>query len=129
MKHIKKFESYGNQEVSKINEEFDLATVGELFNQFMGWLQNTHMDGTGEYYANWEAIVGVLGALGLTSPLLISAIRSKKEDKEKLNKMILDKVKENPDRDPKEIAKEVEEEFNKANRPTHHYRVGGGAPL
>lgn len=129
MKHIKKFESYGNEEVSRINEEFDLASVGEMFSQFMNWLQQSHMDGTGEYYANWEAIVGVLGALGLTSPLFISLIKHNKVEKEKLNQAILKKVKENPDADPKVIAKEVEEEMKKANKPTHHYRVGGGAPL
>ena len=43
MRHIKKFESYGNQEVSKINEEFDFAAAGELFNNFVQWLQQSHM--------------------------------------------------------------------------------------
>ena len=109
MKHIKKFESYGNQEVSqevsKVNEEFD------IYNGFVQWLQTSHYDGTHELVANWEAVAGVLGALGLTSPLWYGMIKHNKEQKEKLNQLIAQKIEENPNRDPKEIAKEVEEEF------------------
>lgn len=115
MRHIKKFESYGNQEVSKVNEEFDFSAVTEIFNNFVQWLQQSHMTdpeyGTGGLVANWEVVTGVIGALGLTSPIWIGLYRHNKEQKEKLNQIIAKKVQENPDRDPKDIAKEIEEEF------------------
>ncbi len=115
MKHIKKFESYGNQEVSKVNEEFDFSAVSEIFNSFVQWLQQTHATdpeyGTGTLVANWEVVTGVLGALGLTSPIWYGMIKHNKEEKARLNELIARKVEENPNRDPKEIAKEVEEEF------------------
>ncbi len=115
MKHIKKFESYGDQEVSKVNEEFDFSAVSEIFNNFVQWLQQTHATdpeyGTGTLVANWEVVTGVLGALGLTSPIWYGMIKHNKEEKARLNALIAKKVEENPNRDPKEIAKEVEEEF------------------
>ena len=114
MKHIKKFESYGNQEVSKVNEEFDFAAAGELFNNFVQWLQQTHATdpefGTGLVH-NWEIVTGVLGALGLTSPLWIGMYKHSKEEKARLNELIAKKVSENPDKDPKEIAAEIEAEY------------------
>lgn len=112
MKHIKKFESYGNnKEVSKVNEEFDFVAISDIFNNFVQWLQASRFDGTGELYQNWETVAGVLGALGLTSPLWFGAYKHNKEMKAKLNELIAKKVAENPDRDPKEIAAEVEAEF------------------
>ena len=49
MKHIKKFESYGTKEVSKVNEEFDFAALTDIYNGFVQWLQSSHFDGTGDY--------------------------------------------------------------------------------
>ena len=111
MKHIKKFESYGTKEVSKVNEEFDFAALTDIYNGFVQWLQSSHFDGTGDLVGNWETVAGVLGALGLSSPLWFGAIKHNKEMKDQLNKVIAKKIQENPDKDPKEIAAEVEAEF------------------
>jgi hypothetical protein len=119
MKHLQKFESYStpNTEVTKVNEEFDmgiLSQVPEMFNQFVAWLQTSHYDGTHELVANWESVAGVLGAIGLVGgTFLPSYLKFNKEQKELANKMIADKIAENPQADPKQIAKEVSEEFGK----------------
>jgi hypothetical protein len=119
MKHLQKFESYStpNKEVTKVNEEFDmgiLSQVPEMFNQFVAWLQTSHYDGTHELVANWESVAGVLGAIGLVGgTFLPSYLKFNKEQKELANKMIADKIAENPQADPKQIAKEVSEEFGK----------------
>jgi len=112
MKHIQKFESYSTTEnVKKVNEEFDFSIISqipELFNQFTQWLQQSNYDGTGELYANWEAVAGVLGAIGLVGGTFIpSYLKFNKEQKEATNKMIADKIAENPQADPKTIAKQI----------------------
>lgn len=115
MKHIQKFESYSineNKEVKRVNEEFDFAAMTDLYNGFVQWLQATHYDGTGELVANWEAVSGVLGALGLVGgAFLPSYLKFNKEQKEAVNKRIADKIAQNPDADPKQIAKEIADEF------------------
>jgi hypothetical protein len=115
MKHLQKFESYSNtekQEVSKVNEEFDFAAMTDLYNGFVNWLQQSHYDGTGELVANWEAVSGVLGALGLVGgAFLPSYLRFNKEQKEAVNKRIADAIAANPDKDPKEIAQEITNEM------------------
>jgi hypothetical protein len=113
MKHIQKFESYSineNKEVEKVNEEFDFAALSDIYNGFVQWLQTSHYDGTHELVANWEVVSGVLGALGLTSPLWMGWRKFNKEQKEMINKRIADKIAENPDADPKQIAKEITDE-------------------
>ena len=115
MKHLQKFESYSNtekQEVSKVNEEFDFAAMTDLYNGFVNWLQQTHYDGTHELVANWEMVSGVLGALGLVGgTFLPSYLRFNKEQKAAVNKRIADEIAANPDKDPKEIAREIAEEL------------------
>ena len=115
MKHLQKFESYSNtekQEVSKVNEEFDFAAMTDLYNGFVQWLQATHYDGTGELVANWEMVSGVLGALGLVGgTILPSYLKFNREQKAEVNKRIADKIAQNPDADPKQIAKEIADEF------------------
>lgn len=115
MKHLRKFESYSNTEsteVKKVNEEFDFAALTDIYNGFVQWLQATHYDGTHELVANWEAVAGVLGALGLTSPLWLGWRKFNKEQKDAINKRIADKIAENPDADPKQIAKEINDEVS-----------------
>ena len=113
MKHLQKFESYStpNTEVGKVNEEFDmsiLSQVPEMFNQFVDWLNTSRYDGTGELVANWEAVAGVLGAIGLVGgAFLPSYLKFNKEQKDAANKMIADKIAENPKADPKTIAKQI----------------------
>lgn len=119
MKHLQKFESYStpNTEVTKVNEEFDmgiLSQVPEMFNQFVTWLNTSHYDGTHELVANWEVVSGVLGAIGLVGGTFLPAyLKFNKEQKDMANKMIADKIAENPDADPKQIAKEVSDELSK----------------
>jgi hypothetical protein len=116
MKHLQKFESYStpNKEVTKVNEEFDmgiLSQVPEMFNQFVTWLNTSHYDGTHELVANWESVAGVLGAIGLVGgAFLPSYLKFNKEQKEAANKMIADKIAENPQADPKAIAKQIVDE-------------------
>ena len=115
MKHIQKFESYSTGEKSeKINEEFDMAIlsqVPEMFNQFVTWLQASHYDGTHELVANWESVAGVLGAIGLVGgTFLPTYLKFNKEQKDAANKKIADKIAENPQADPKEIAKQIVDE-------------------
>ena len=116
MKHIQKFESYltPNTEVTKVNEEFDMAIlsqVPEMFNQFVAWLNTSHYDGTHELVANWESVAGVLGAIGLVGgTFLPTYLKFNKEQKDAANKKIADKIAENPKADPKEIAKQIVEE-------------------
>jgi hypothetical protein len=115
MKHIQKFESYSineNKEVKKVNEEFDFVALTEIYNGFVQWLQTSHYDGTGELVANWEVVSGVLGALGLVGgAFLPSYLKFNKERKAMVNKMIADKIAENPDADPKQIAKEINDQL------------------
>ena len=116
MKHLQKFESYStpNTEVTKVNEEFDFVALTEIYNGFVQWLQQSHYDGTHELVANWEAVAGVLGAIGLVGgTFLPSYLKFNKEQKDMANKMIADKIAENPDADPKQIAKEVSDELGK----------------
>ena len=82
-----------------------------LINGFVQWLQTSHYDGTHELVANWEVVSGVLGALGLTSPIWLSFAKFNKEQKVAINKKIADKIAENPDADPKQIAKEISDEL------------------
>ena len=116
MKHIQKFESYltPNTEVTKVNEEFDMAIlsqVPEMFNQFVAWLNTSHYDGTHELVANWESVAGVLGAIGLVGGTFLPAyLKFNKEQKDAANKKIADKIAENPKADPKEIAKQIVDE-------------------
>lgn len=116
MKHIQKFESYltPNTEVTKVNEEFDMAIlsqVPEMFNQFVAWLNTSHYDGTHELVANWESVAGVLGAIGLVGgTFLPTYLKFNKEQKDAANKKIADKIAENPKADPKEIAKQIVDE-------------------
>ena len=116
MKHIQKFESYltPNTEVTKVNEEFDMAIlsqVPEMFNQFVAWLSTSHYDGTHELVANWESVAGVLGAIGLVGgTFLPTYLKFNKEQKDAANKKIADKIAENPKADPKEIAKQIVDE-------------------
>ena len=116
MKHIQKFESYltPNTEVTKVNEEFDMAIlsqVPEMFNQFVAWLNTSHYDGTHELVANWESVAGVLGAIGLVGgTFLPTYLKFNKEQKDAANKKIADKIAENPKADPKEIAKQFVDE-------------------
>ena len=113
MKHLQKFESYStpNTEVTKVNEEFDmsiLSQVPEMFNQFVTWLNTSHYDGTNELVANWEVLSGVIGAIGLVGgAFLPTYLKFNKEQKEAVNKKIADKIAENPQADPKEIAKQI----------------------
>lgn len=113
MKHIQKFESYStpNTKVTKVNEEFDmsiLSQVPEMFNQFVAWLNTSHYDGTHELVANWEVVSGVLGAIGLVGGTFIPTyLKFNKEQKAAVNQKIADKIAENPDADPKEIAKQI----------------------
>ena len=114
MKHIQKFKSYSineNKEVKKVNEEFDmsiLSQVPEMFNQFVAWLNTSHYDGTHELVANWEVVSGVLGAIGLVGGTFIPTyLKFNKEQKAAVNQKIADKIAENPDADPKEIAKQI----------------------
>ena len=112
MKHIQKFESYSTVEkTGKVNEEFDMSIISqipELFNQFTQWLQQTHYDGTHELVANWEIVSGVLGAIAIMGGTFIpSYLKFNKEQKEATNKMIADKIAENPDADVKDIAKQI----------------------
>ena len=116
MKHIQKFKSYSineNKEVKKVNEEFDmsiLSQVPEMFNQFVAWLNTSHYDGTHELVANWEVVSGVLGAIGLVGGTFIPTyLKFNKEQKAAVNQKIADKIAENPDADPKEIAKQKKE--------------------
>ncbi len=128
MKHIQKFESYSineNKEVEKVNEEFDFAALADIYNGFVQWLQTSHYDGTHELVANWEVVSGVLGALGLTSPIWLSFAKFNKEQKEAINKKIADKIAENPDADPKQIAKEITDEVKGEG---DNYKIGGGSP-
>jgi hypothetical protein len=117
MKHIQKFESYSineNKEVKKVNEEFDFVALTEIYNGFVQWLQTSHYDGTHELVANWEVVSGVLGALGLVGgAFLPSYLKFNKEQKDMANKMIADRIAENPDADTKQIAKEVSDELGK----------------
>jgi hypothetical protein len=116
MKHLQKFESYStpNTEVTKVNEEFDFVALTEIYNGFVQWLQQSHYDGTHELVANWEAVAGVLGAIGLVGGTFLPAyLKFNKEQKDLANKMIADKIAENPDADPKVIAKEVSDELGK----------------
>ena len=116
MKHLQKFESYStpNTEVTKVNEEFDFVALTEIYNGFVQWLQQSHQDGTHELVANWEAVAGVLGAIGLVGGTFLPAyLKFNKEQKDMANKMIADKIAENPDADPKVIAKEVSDELGK----------------
>jgi len=131
MKHIQKFESYSNEkpEVNKVNEEFDFMSLTDVYNGFTQWLQQSHFDGTGELVANWEIVAGVLGALALNIPFVSAYRKYKKEQKDELNKKIAQKVQENPDADPKAIAKEVTNDMQKQASSGTRYRVGGGAPL
>ena len=116
MKHILNFESYltPNTEVTKVNEEFDMAIlsqVPEMFNQFVAWLNTSHYDGTHELVANWESVAGVLGAIGLVGgTFLPTYLKFNKEQKDAANKKIADKIAENPKADPKEIAKQIVDE-------------------
>lgn len=116
MKHLQKFESYStpNTEVTKVNEEFDMAIlsqVPEMFNQFVAWLNTSHYDGTHELVKNWENVAGVLGAIGLVGGTFLPAyLKFNKEQKEAANKKIADKIAENPQADPKEIAKQIVDE-------------------
>ena len=116
MKHLQKFESYStpNTEVTKVNEEFDMAIlsqVPEMFNQFVAWLNTSHYDGTHELVANWESVAGVLGAIGLVGgTFLPTYLKFNKEQKDAANKKIADKIAENPKADPKEIAKQIVDE-------------------
>lgn len=116
MKHLRKFESYSNTEsteVKRVNEEFDFAALTEIYNGFVQWLQTSHYDGTHELVANWEAVAGVLGAIGLVGgTFLPSYLKFNKEQKDAANKMIADKIAENPDADPKQIAKEVNDQLD-----------------
>ena len=114
MKHIQKFKSYSineNKEVKKVNEEFDmsiLSQVPEMFNQFVAWLNTSHYDGTHELVANWEVVSGVLGAIGLVGGTFIPTyLKFNKEQKAAVNQKIADKIAENPDAGPKEIAKQI----------------------
>ena len=113
MKHIQKFESYStpNTKVTKVNEEFDmsiLSQVPEMFNQFVAWLNTSHYDGTHELVANWEVVSGVLGAIGLVGGTFIPTyLKFNKEQKAAVNQKIADKIAENPDAGPKEIAKQI----------------------
>ena len=114
MKHIQKFKSYSineNKEVKKVDEEFDmsiLSQVPEMFNQFVAWLNTSHYDGTHELVANWEVVSGVLGAIGLVGGTFIPTyLKFNKEQKAAVNQKIADKIAENPDADPKEIAKQI----------------------
>jgi len=129
MKHIQKFESYSvneNKEVKKVNEEFDFAALTDIYNGFVQWLQASHYDGTHELVANWEAVAGVLGALGLVGgTILPSYLKFNKEQKDAVNKRIADKIAENPDADPKQIAKEITDELKNSG---DNYKIGGGAP-
>lgn len=121
MKHLQKFESYStsNTEFTKVNEEFDmgiLSQVPEMFSQFVAWLNTSHYDGTHELVANWEVVTGVLGAIGLVGGSFLKAYLSfNKEEKEAVNKKIADKIAENPQADPKEIAKQIVDD-SKASR-------------
>lgn len=116
MKHLTKFESYSNTEsteVKRVNEEFDFAALTEIYNGFVQWLQQSHYDGTHELVANWEAVAGVLGAIGLVGGTFLPAyLKFNKEQKDAANKMIADKIAENPDADPKQIAKEVNDQLD-----------------
>ena len=116
MKHLQKFESYSNvenkQEVNKVNEEFDFTALVDIYNGFVQWLQQSHYDGTHELVANWESVAGVLGALGLVGgTFLPSYLKFNKEQKDAVNKRIADKIAENPNADPKQIAKEIADEL------------------
>lgn len=115
MKHIQKFKSYSineNKEVKKVNEEFDLVALSDIYNGFVQWLQQSHYDGTHELVANWEVVSGVLGAIGLVGGTFISTyLNFNKEQKAAVNQKIADKIAENPDADPKEIAKQITDEL------------------
>ena len=110
MKHLTKFESYSNTEsteVKRVNEEFDFAALTEIYNGFVQWLQQSHYDGT------HELVAGVLGAIGLVGGTFLPAyLKFNKEQKDAANKMIADKIAENPDADPKQIAKEVNDQLS-----------------
>lgn len=114
MKHIQKFESYSipNTKVTKVNEEFDLVALSDIYNGFVQWLQQSHYDGTHELVANWEVVSGVLGAIGLVGGTFISTyLNFNKEQKAIVNQKIADKIAENPQADPKEIAKQITDEL------------------
>jgi len=115
MKHIQKFESYSineNKEVKRVNEEFDFVALTDIYNGFVQWLQTSHYDGTHELVANWEVVSGVLGAIGLVGgTFLPSYLKFNREQKAAVNKRIADKIAENPDADPKQIAKEISDEL------------------
>jgi hypothetical protein len=62
--------------------------------------------------ANWEVVSGVLGAIGLVGgTFLPSYLKFNREQKAAVNKRIADKIAENPDADPKQIAKEITDEL------------------
>jgi hypothetical protein len=115
MKHIQKFESYSineNKEFKRVNEEFDFVALTDIYNGFVQWLQTSHYDGTHELVANWEVVSGVLGAIGLVGgTFLPSYLKFNREQKAAVNKRIADKIAENPDADPKQIAKEISDEL------------------
>jgi hypothetical protein len=112
MKHLKRFESYSEKQEVKVNEEFDFAAVSDIYNNFVQWLQQSHYDGTHDLVYNWETVSGVLGALGLVGgAFLPSYLKFSKEKKDAVNKRIADTIAANPDKDPKEIAKEITEEL------------------
>jgi hypothetical protein len=120
MKHIQKFESYSineNTKVTKVNEEFDFVALTDIYNGFVQWLQASHYDGTHELVANWEVVSGVLGAIGLVGgTFLPSYLKFNKAQKDMANKIIADKIAENPDADPKQIAKEVSDEIGQLHQ-------------
>ena len=103
MKHIQKFKSYSineNKEVKKVNEEFDMSILSQVPEMFY--------DGTHELVANWEVVSGVLGAIGLVGGTFIPTyLKFNKEQKAAVNQKIADKIAENPDAGPKEIAKQI----------------------
>lgn len=113
MKHLKRFESYSEkQEVIKVNEEFDFAAMSDIYNSFVQWLQTSHYDATHDLVYNWETVSGVLGAIGLIGgAFLPSYLKFNKEKKDAVNKRIADTITANPDKDPKEIAKEIIDEM------------------
>jgi nitrate/nitrite transporter NarK len=88
-----------------------LSQVPEMFNQFVTWLNTSHYDGTHELVANWEVVTGVLGAIGLVGGTFLPAyLRFNKQQKEAVNKRIADAIAENPQADPKTIAKQIVDE-------------------
>ena len=117
MKHIKKFESFSfKSNQSKINEEFDLSILQEIWN----WLNISHTTNMGTTISRGSSLFAILLPISGILTLIWRAMKANEKDA-KLKKEVKDTVVSYVDKEisKDEAAKRLDSIKRKIENPVH----------